>query len=190
MKIPKNRIVGWASFIMIALLIPFAAMQYTREVNWSVSDFVIMGSVLTVIGLTYELIARQSEKRIYRLAFALALLGAFLLFWINGAVGIIGSEKQDANLLFSVVLAVGIIGALLSRFKAKGMYITLFVTAGVQLLVTAMAYFVWPPEVISWAPGVGQVFLFSSFFSLIFMVSGILFFYDARKDTMENNATR
>jgi hypothetical protein len=185
MKVPKNRIVGWASFIIITLLIPFTAMQLTPEVRWSISDFILMGTLLTGIALTYELIARKSNKRFYRFAFALALLGAFLLFWINGAVGIIGNEKQEANLLFGIVIAAGFIGALLSRFKAKGMSVTLFIVALIQLLIPVIAYIIWPPTVISWSPGVIEVFLMSGFFSLIFMVSGVLFRLASGKESLE-----
>ena len=31
--------------------------------------------------------------------FGVGLAGAFLLFWVNGAVGIIGNEGQPANLM-------------------------------------------------------------------------------------------
>lgn len=157
------------------LLIPLIAMQFTEEVNWQVGDFLIMGSVLLGLGLLYEFIAQRSEKTVYKAAFAIGLLGAFLLFWVNGAVGIIGNEGQDANLLFGAVFIVGLIGALISRFKARGMSITLFSAAAVQMLVPVAAYFIWAPPETSWSPGVLGVFIMSGFFAALFLLSAMLF---------------
>ena len=55
-----------------------------------------------------------------------AALGAFFLVWVNGAVGIIGNEENQANLLFFGVLAVAVVGSLIARFRAKGMALTFY----------------------------------------------------------------
>ena len=157
------------------LSIPLIAMQFTDEVNWEFSDFLIMGSILLAIGLSYELIARRSEKTVYRAAFGVGLLGAFLLFWVNGAVGIIGNEGQSANLLYGAVFVVGLTGALLSRFKAAGMARTLFAAATTQMLVPVIALLLWPPPETLWSPGVLGVFFLSSFFAILFVISALLF---------------
>ncbi|MEL6256211.1 MAG: hypothetical protein AAFR87_29675 [Bacteroidota bacterium] len=175
MLVQRKRILRMLAGIGGLLLIPLIAMQFTEEVNWQVGDFLIMGTVLLGLGLLYEFIARRSEKPVYKAAFALGLLGAFLLFWVNGAVGIIGNEGQDVNLLFGVVYVVGLIGALISRFKAKGMSITLFVAAALQMLVPIVAYFLWSPPETSWSPGVLGVFIISGFFATLFFISGFLF---------------
>jgi len=65
---------------------------------------------------TYELAARTTGNRAYRAAFGVAVVSAFILVWINLAVGIIGTEHDPANLMFGGVLAVGIIGAVIARF--------------------------------------------------------------------------
>lgn len=170
-----KRLLTWVVVIALVLSIPLIAMQFTSEVRWDIMDFVIMGGVLLGMGIVYELIARRSDKSVYRAAFAIGLLGAFLLFWVNASVGIIGNEGQFANLLFGAVFVVGFLGALISRFKAKGMAITLFVAAVVQMLVPVTAYIIWPPPETSWSPNVFGVFLMSGFFVLIFLVSGVLF---------------
>ncbi|PQB05694.1 ligand-binding sensor domain-containing protein [Aureitalea marina] len=180
MHLQKKRLIRWAVFIVGVLMIPLIAMQFTSEINWDVMDFVIMGAVLSVIGLAYELIAQRANRTVYRIAFGIGLLGAFLLFWVNGAVGIIGNEAQDANLLYATVFAVGLIGALVSRFRPKGMSVTLYTAAIVTLLVPTVAIFVWPPSAISWSPGVVEVFLISAFFAGVFGVSGMLFDQAAR----------
>lgn len=184
MNLDKKRLFRWALFILVVLAIPLIAMQFTHEVNWEVMDFVIMGGVLAVIGLAYEFIAQRADKTVYRIAFGVGLLGAFLLFWVNGAVGIIGNEAQDANLLFAAVFAVGLIGALISRFRPKGMSVTLYTAAIVTMLVPTLALFIWPPSAISWSPGVIQVFLISGFFAGLFALSGMLFDQAARGKEM------
>ncbi|MBT8303302.1 MAG: hypothetical protein KJP09_02445, partial [Bacteroidia bacterium] len=54
----KKRLAVWALVISALLMIPLVAMQFTNEVNWDVSDFAIMGSVLIAIAMIYELVAR------------------------------------------------------------------------------------------------------------------------------------
>jgi hypothetical protein len=71
-------------------------------------------------GLAYELAVRMSSDTAYRAAAGIALAAAFILIWVNLAVGIIGSEDELANLMYFGVLAVGIIGALIARFQPHG----------------------------------------------------------------------
>lgn len=175
MKVQHRRLAGIGLTVALLLLIPLIAMQFTDEVNWKLSDFAIMGSVLFGLRLLYELIARRSEKTIYRVALGVALAGAFLLFWVNAAVGIIGNEGQSVNLLYGLVFPVGIIGAFLVRLQAGGMARTLFAMAITQMLVPVFVLIVWPPPTISWSPGVLGVFLLSGFFAMLFVASGLLF---------------
>ena len=175
MQLNRKRLLIWAGIVALLLLIPLIAMQFTTEVNWDFTDFAVMGAILFGLGFAYELIAGRSVNTVYRTAFGVGLLGAFLLFWVNGAVGIIGNEGQSANLLYGAVFVVGLIGALLARFKAAGMANTLFAAAAVQLLVPGVAYMIWPPPETSWSPSVAGVFLLSAFFAVIFLVSGLLF---------------
>lgn len=175
MMVQKKRLIGLVSGVVFLLLIPFIAMQVTDEVNWKPFDFALMGAVLLVLGLAYELIARKSEQTAYRIAFGVGLLGAFLLFWVNGAVGIIGNEGQSANLLYGAVFVVGLVGSFMSGFKARGMARTLFAAAATQMLVPVVALLIWPPPVTSWSPGVARVFMLSGFFAMVFVVSAVLF---------------
>ncbi|MDP2629715.1 MAG: hypothetical protein Q8P45_03395 [Candidatus Harrisonbacteria bacterium] len=172
MKNTTKRLSVWAGVVALILLLPLVAMQFTDEANWSLSDFIFMGAALFGLGLAYELIARRSEKTVYRVAFGLGLAGAFLLFWVNGAVGIIGSEDNPANLLYGAVFVVGLIGSLISRFKPRGMAGTLFAAAFVQMLVPVIALIVWRPD---FSPGVVQVFVLNAFFALLFISSALLF---------------
>lgn len=171
----SKRLIIWAAAILGLLMIPFFAMQFTSEVNWEVSDFLVMGSILLALALAYELIARRSKKVGYKTAFGVGLLGAFLLFWVNGAVGIIGNEGQPANYLYTAPIIVIMGGSVISGFKAGGMARTLFIAAAVQMLIPVIALLIWPPPETSWSPSIFGVFLLTGFFSWLFLVSGILF---------------
>jgi len=175
-----KRLTVWAVVTALILMIPLVAMQLTNEVNWNLFDFVVMGALLFGVGIAYELVARRSQQTMYRAAFGIGLVGAFLLFWVNGAVGIIGNEGQPANLLYSVVFPVGFFGAILARFEPRGMAHTLLAAALVQMSVPIIALIGWPPPATSWSPGVFRVFVLSAFFAMLFVGSALLFRSAAR----------
>jgi len=185
MKKIIKRLIIWAVVIAVILLLPFLSMLFDikfydpgsgfEEMNWDLSDFVIIGVALFSVGLAYEFIARRSQKTVYRVAFALGLFGALLLFWINGAVGIIGSEDNPANLMYGAVFMVGLIGSLLSRFRPRGMSYTLFAAAMAQLLVPVFALLVWPAKATWGEPGVIGVFIINFVFVALFVISALLF---------------
>lgn len=80
-------------FIWIALatagilLIPFAAMQFTTEVNWEVADFLVMGSLLFGSASLFVLAARRAPRR-HRLLIGGVFTAATLLVWLELAVGV------------------------------------------------------------------------------------------------------
>ncbi|HZH44910.1 MAG TPA: hypothetical protein VEY50_12585 [Lysobacter sp.] len=110
----------WGTAALI-LLLPAVAMQFTDEVNWDETDFIVMGALLFAACGTYELAARTMRDGFYRAGVGVAVVAAFLLVWINLAVGIINSEDDPANLVFGGVLGVGLVGALIARFRPHGM---------------------------------------------------------------------
>jgi len=114
------RIIGWGAAATL-LVAPFVAMQFTRDVNWTASDFMLFGFMLLAVGLPLELAARYAHDRHYVAGAALALLGAFLVTWANLAVGIVGSENNSANMLFFLVLSAGAAAAVVSRFRSLAM---------------------------------------------------------------------
>jgi hypothetical protein len=125
-----------AAFI---LLLPLLAMQITDEVVWTVADFAFAGVLLVGTGLIYELAARKAAMIAYRAAVGVALAAAFILIWLTGAVGIIGSEDNNANLMYGGVLAVGLVGAIIVRFRSRGLALAMIATALVQVLVGVLA---------------------------------------------------
>jgi hypothetical protein len=132
------RIAGWGGAVAL-LLLPFAAMQFTDEVEWTSLDFIVFGVMLSSAGLGLEFLVRRSGSAAYRCAAAIAIVTAFLLLWVNLAVGIIGTEDNDANWMFIGVLALGIVGSVVARFEPAAMARALFATAIAQLGVGAIA---------------------------------------------------
>jgi hypothetical protein len=124
---------------VLLLLVPLVAMQFTDEVRWSVADFVVAGALLFGAGVTYQLLAARTDNLAYRAGVGVAVAAALMLVWANLAVGLIGSEDNPANLMYLGVLAVGIIGALLARFHARGMARALSAMALAQALVALVA---------------------------------------------------
>jgi predicted Na+-dependent transporter len=86
---PTNKKILYNTLLIIVLLlIPLIAMQFTNEVNWSIMDFVVAGLLLLGTSLTIELIRRKiknSKLRIWIVAIIIILL---LLIWGELAVGI------------------------------------------------------------------------------------------------------
>jgi hypothetical protein len=120
-------------------LLPLVAMQFTDQVTWTTFDFVFWGGMLLVACGVYELATRLSPDRWYRAGVGAAVVGAFLVVWVNGAVGMIGNEGNPYNLLFLGAIAVGAIGALIAWFKPAGMARALYATAIVHGLVSLVA---------------------------------------------------
>ena len=91
MTIQNKRLTVFLLSVPILLLIPLVAMQFTTEVNWSLSDFIIMGGLLTTAALMMEFIIRKVKNKKYLLAWVFTVLIAFFLIWAELAVGIFGS---------------------------------------------------------------------------------------------------
>jgi hypothetical protein len=95
-NLPSARLSG-KSLLRIALgtaailLVPLLAMQFTREVNWSLGDFVVAGMLLMGTGLLFDLAARKIQTRKARVTIIGAIALCFLLVWVEMAVGIVGS---------------------------------------------------------------------------------------------------
>ena len=87
----NKRLLVILASVIILLLIPFIAMQFTNEVNWDITDFTIMGILLLGTGLVCELVFRKVDSMINRILICGVILLAFLLIWAELAVGIFGS---------------------------------------------------------------------------------------------------
>jgi hypothetical protein len=170
------RIAAWAAAALL-LLLPLFAMQVTDQVVWDAADFAFFGALLVGAGVTYELAAKKTGNTAYRAAVGVALAAAFILVWVNLAVGVIGTERDDANLMYGGVLAVGIIGAIIARFQPDGMARALFATALAQALVAVIAVLAGLGS--PWS-GPGEILFLNGFFVALFVGSAWLFRKAAR----------
>jgi hypothetical protein len=73
------------------LFIPFVAMQFTNEVNWKMSDFVIMGALLLSMGLAFEFTLLKITSIKYRIIIGATIFVVCFLIWAELAVGLFGT---------------------------------------------------------------------------------------------------
>lgn len=163
------------------LLIPYFIMKFNlvlpdpnrpedQGFNWTLGDFVFMGALVFTAGFVFEFIASRSRDLLYRAGVALATLTAFLLVWVNLAVGFIGDDNP-ANVLYLLMPLMGLVGAGFARFKPEGMSRTLFALAAAQMVIPVIAVTFWSAD---FAPGVAPVFGLSAIFALMWMGAGLL----------------
>ena len=75
----------------LLLIIPLIAMQLTDKVEWSLFDFIIMGTLLLITGLMGEIIFKKVKKYKHRVILYVVVAITFLLIWAELAVGIFGT---------------------------------------------------------------------------------------------------
>ncbi len=87
----NQRLAGILLTAALLLALPLIAMQFTSEVKWTLSDFVIAGILLFGTGLTLELVLRKVKQTSTRIALCAAIILALLVVWAELAVGIFGT---------------------------------------------------------------------------------------------------
>ena len=76
-------------FTISLLLIPLIAMQLTDEINWTVGDFFVAGSLIFFAAISYINFSKHFNNKIHRLLIGTFLLVTFVSIWIEIAVGIL-----------------------------------------------------------------------------------------------------
>ena len=134
------RLLVWGG-AAVAWLIPLAA-RLLADLPWTTFDFMVWGAMLLVAASVCEVGLRLSGSLAYRAGFVVAAGTSFLIVWSNLAVGIIGDENNPLNQIFFGVIAIGIVGSFLARFRAKGMALAMLATAVAQFgtAFVALAY--------------------------------------------------
>lgn len=164
------RWVVWGGAALL-LLAPLIAMRFTREVDWSPVDFLVMGTLLALVGGAYELAVRVARTHVYVIAFGVAAGTAFLTIWANLAVGIVGEPAEPINRLYFGVVAVAVIGAALARLRPAGMARAMLAAALAQAAGSVVGLF---------ADGV-TVFVLTAVFAVLWLVSAALFHRAAKQ---------
>ena len=147
--------------------------------NWDILDFAVFLGLIAVVVVAFRFAMRVSADKAYRIGIGVALLAAFILVWVNGAVGIIGNESNDANMLFFGVLAVGFVGAVIARLHAKGMAKALLATAIAQVVVACVALIAgWGTSGPAWPL---DVLALTVFFVALWLTAAAFFRHAARQ---------
>lgn len=91
MTAPNKRLSVIMATVAVLLTIPLVAMQFSEEVIWTFSDFLIAGILLAGTGLLIEFIIRKVCNRERRIVLGICVLLSLLLIWAELAVGIFGT---------------------------------------------------------------------------------------------------
>jgi hypothetical protein len=65
--------------VALVLSLPLVAMQFTDEVVWTLGDFIVVGVLLTAIGVAIELAVRRAGN--LAIAVGIAALGVLSGLW-------------------------------------------------------------------------------------------------------------
>lgn len=87
----NKRLIGIALTVAFLLLIPFVAMQFTKEVDWNVTDFIVAGGLLFGTGLILDFVVRKVSNLEHRILICVVVLMTLILVWAELAVGIFGT---------------------------------------------------------------------------------------------------
>ena len=86
-----NMMIKILPIVGLLLSIPLITMQLTDQVNWSFFDFIIMGIILSITGLTIVVIIKKIKYYKYRNIFILVTVFIFLIIWAELGVGLFGT---------------------------------------------------------------------------------------------------
>jgi hypothetical protein len=87
----NKRLIGILLAVALLLLVPLIAMQFTGEVNWTLSDFVVAGVLLLGTGIMCELVMRKVKEVEKRIVICGVILIVLFLIWAELAVGVFGT---------------------------------------------------------------------------------------------------
>ncbi len=76
---------------LVILSIPLIAMQFTKEVNWTFSDFLVMEILLFSTVFTIDFVLKKFETLKSRWILIVGIILLLILVWTELAVGIFGS---------------------------------------------------------------------------------------------------
>ena len=80
------RLLGWSAVALI-MVAPLVAMRFTREVNWTATDFVFAGVLLIGGAGLIELVAWRVKNPVVRIGFSLFVIAVVVLIWGAAVAG-------------------------------------------------------------------------------------------------------
>lgn len=160
----------------LIMLIPIIASQFVEGWAWSTFDWTFAAVMIFGTGVVFEIGRSMNPSILYRAGFGLALLAGFLLIWVTGAVGIIGSEDNPVNLMYLAVVVICFLAAISVRFQPRALSKIMFTGAfGIALIPLIALILKNNFQEIPEAVGVVGVLALNTFFVVLFIGSGLLF---------------
>lgn len=90
MKTNQRSAVIYGTAITI-LLIPFIGMQFSKEGNWSLMDFVVAGTLLLTTAFGIDQVLRRTKSLPKTFIYIALIIIVLMLIWAELAVGVFGS---------------------------------------------------------------------------------------------------
>ncbi len=87
----KQKTLTIYAFPLALLSIPLLGNLFSKEVNWSGSDFLIAGALLFTTAFLINLVRNRIKKQNQKVLIVIFILLALALIWLELAVGIFGS---------------------------------------------------------------------------------------------------
>ncbi|MBS3994111.1 MAG: hypothetical protein KGZ87_10390 [Bacteroidetes bacterium] len=87
----NNRYLLIAGIVIALLLIPFIAMQFTSEVNWSLFDFAVAAILLFGTGFLIDMVIRKAKNVQNRYLLIVIILLLLFMVWAELSVGVFGT---------------------------------------------------------------------------------------------------
>jgi len=170
-------------FIMpAAVTIALLAIPFFAKADWNLLDFVVAGFLLFTTGFIFKLITFKATNLTYKIAAAIALGSGLFLIWANLAVGIIGEfTEHPINLVYFEIIAIGIIGTIITRFQAKGMKYTMLAMTGALFLIAFIVLLIGTDEKYFPSHSHFGFWVFHFFFAVQFIISALLFHRSANE---------
>ena len=131
--LPRKTILRVALGSFALLLVPLVASRLVPDWNWNPGAFVFVYLLFFATGMAYALIASRMETWSYKAGVAVALVTAFALAWSNMVQ--VADSGHPENLVYYVVLVIGLVGASLARLRPQGLSRTLFAMAATLALI-------------------------------------------------------
>jgi hypothetical protein len=155
----------------VLLLLMISVVFFTTA--WSPYDYLLAGCLGLGAGCVWLWISHKKGDPAFQGGVLVFVAAFLLLFWLRGAVGVIGSEKHPANFCFDAILLVVLLGALLSRSRPRVLTGVMGLAAvfqgGVGMVALALGWGAgshrWPYDVVG----------LTLFFVLLWLAAALLF---------------
>jgi hypothetical protein len=91
MMTQKQKTLAIYALPLVLLCIPLLGNLFSKEINWSASDFLIAGTLLFTTAFLINLVRNKIKKQSQKVLICIFILLALVLVWMELAVGIFGS---------------------------------------------------------------------------------------------------